>query len=347
MKRVLLGMSGGLDSTYAVTRLREMGYFVEGAVLKMHSYTEVEEARACAESLSVPFRVIDAEEVFRQTVITNFVDCYRRGKTPNPCVLCNEAVKLRLLYEEAMKSSFDYIATGHYARVCRENGRYAVVMGVDARKDQSYMLYRLPQHILAKLILPLGDLLKTDVKETAKEQGIAAADRPESQEICFVQGEDYAQYIDRMAGAMPKGNFIDETGKVLGEHKGIHHYTVGQRKGLGVSADARLFVQCFDLATNQIVLARSPRLSKEFYVASPIFSGLEEQEAANGIDLSVKIRYLAKPISVRLSRTENGKWLAVLGGEASTLTPGQSAVFYSGDRVMLGGEIEVFEDVKR
>ncbi len=344
MKKVLLGMSGGLDSTYAVTRLREMGYFVEGAVLKMHSYTEIEEARACAASLSVPFRVIDAENTFAQTVISNFVHSYRGGKTPNPCVLCNEAVKLRLLYEEALNSSFDYIATGHYARVSLENGRYAVSMGADTRKDQSYMLYRLPQEILERLILPLGDLLKAEVKQTSKEQGIAAAERPESQEICFVKGESYAQYIERVAGTMPEGEFVDEHGEVLGRHKGIHHYTVGQRKGLGVSADSRLFVQCFELNSNRIVLAKTPKTGKRFYISSPVFSGMTEENAASGASLLVKIRYLAKPQRAHIIKEDSGKWLVTLSAEASSLTPGQSAVFYEEGRIMLGGEIELFED---
>lgn len=342
MKKVLLGMSGGLDSTFAVQKLREMGYSVEGAVLKMHAYTEIEEAKASADALGVPLRVINAEVLFSRTVIRDFCEAYRCGKTPNPCVLCNEAVKLRLLYEEALSSSFDYIATGHYARIARIGERYAVMAGIDAGKDQSYMLYRLPQDILSRLLLPLGELCKTDVKREARAEGIAAAERPESQEICFVREEGYAEYIDRVCGALPCGDFVDEKGNVLGRHKGIHHYTVGQRKGLGVSAASRLFVQSICPETNRIVLSATPKRCNMFRITSPVFSGISEDKLGEGECFEVMVRYLAKKQKARLFHTDDGALLVKIeGGEVST-TPGQSAVFYRDDAVMLGGVIELF-----
>lgn len=342
MKKVLLGMSGGLDSTFAVQKLREMGYFVEGAVLRMHAYTEIEEAKASADALDVPLRVIDAEALFSRTVIRDFCEAYRCGKTPNPCVLCNEAVKLRMLYEEALHSSFDYIATGHYARVVRIEERYAVSAGLDAGKDQSYMLYRLPQEILSRLILPLGNLLKTEVKREAREEGIAAADRPESQEICFVRGEGYAEYIDRICGTLPCGDFVDEEGNVLGKHKGIHHYTVGQRKGLGISAASRLFVQSICPASGRIVLSSSPKKSDAFRISSLVFSGMSEDKLVDGACFDVMIRYLAKKQRARVFRMDDGTLLAKMESGAVSPTPGQSAVFYRDGSVMLGGIIEQY-----
>ena len=341
MKSVLLGMSGGVDSTYAVARLREMGYYVEGAVIKMHDYTEVEEAKASAESLGVALRVIDARELFSKTVIADFIESYQKGRTPNPCVLCNEAVKMRLLYEEALKSSIDYIASGHYAGVSCVDGRYCVTIGADARKDQSYMLYRLPQEVLSRLILPLGDLLKTDVKKVAKEAGMASSDRPESQEICFVKNEDYVAYIERNAGTMPHGDFVDGEGHVLGTHKGIHCYTVGQRKGLGVSSDARLFVESIDPSTNRILLSKTPRVCKQFVLSSVVYSGLSDNKLVDGEILEVKVRYLAKHQRAEIKRWADGKLLVNVPENELAITPGQSAVFYREGRVALGGIIEL------
>ena len=340
MKKVLLGMSGGLDSTYAVMRLREMGYYVEGAVLKMHTYTEIEEAEKSAAYLDVPLRVIDAQDAFFNTVVSDFCEAYRNGRTPNPCVICNERVKLQRLYEEAVRSSFDYIATGHYARVAEKNGRYAVWMGEDKSKDQSYMLYRLSQEVLSRLILPLGDLLKADIRAFAQKEGLAAANRPESQEICFVREESYPEYIERTCGGLPQGDFVDEKGMVLGRHKGIHHYTVGQRKGLGISAASRLFVQSIHPKDNRIVLSNTPRRTDAFYISSLVFSGALEDAFVEEELFEVKIRYLAKKQKARLSREEDGRWLVRLERGAISVTPGQSAVFYRDECVMLGGIIE-------
>lgn len=341
MKKVLLGMSGGIDSTYAALTLKEQGYYVEGALLRMHGYTEVDEAKASAEALGIPLRILDAEELFERVVIRDFCKAYQSGKTPNPCIVCNENVKLRLLFDEAMREGFDHIATGHYAKVVKEDGRYAVAMGEDASKDQSYMLYRLPQEILAKLLLPLSDILKKDVKAEAKDRRLPSEDRPESQEICFVRGEDYADYIERACKeqSLP-GHFVDEEGRVLGEHKGIIHYTVGQRKGLGISAASRLFVREIRPKEREIVLSSAPLKVKSFEISNLVFSGIDEAQMESVGTLMVRVRYQSRLCEASLSPLKDDRWLVILKEEIPSVTPGQSAVFYCDGRVMLGGIIE-------
>ena len=340
MSKVLLGMSGGLDSTYAARLLMEAGHTVEGAVLRMHAFTETEEAEASAASLGIPIRVIDAEAVFSDTVIRDFCEAYRNGRTPNPCVICNESVKFRLLYEEAEKRGFDHIATGHYAKICQKNGRYTVLRGDDSGKDQSYMLYRLPQHILAKLLLPLGSLHKKNIRENASKEKMHAADREESQEICFVRNESYAEYIERLHGKAEEGSFVDPEGRVLGRHKGIVHYTVGQRKGLGISAASRLFIQEIKPKENEIVLADAPRRASRFLVGSLVFSGVSVDEITNAERYLLSVRYQAKGCFAVVKEILDGRLVVEIDGAPTAVTPGQSAVFYKDDAVAFGGLIE-------
>ena len=337
--RVLLGISGGVDSTYAAHALREAGYEVEGAVLKMHEYTELAEAADSARSLGIPLRVIDATERFSRTVIEDFCRAYQNALTPNPCIVCNENVKFRLLYEEARGEGFDFIATGHYARIGEQNGRYALETARDVSKDQTYMLYRLPQEILKMLLLPLGEYMKKDVSAKAASMSLAAAERAESQEICFVKGESYADYIERRCGAFSKGSFVDEEGRVLGTHNGIPRYTLGQRKGLGISASSRLFVKDMCVESGNIILSDRMPLTAEFLMDGAVFSGMSEEEVLAADDLLAKVRYQAFPVPARIIRAENG-FRVRLAEEARFVTPGQSAVFYQKGRVVCGGIIQ-------
>lgn len=338
MKRVLIGMSGGVDSTYAALCLREQGYDVFGAVLRMHAATEIAEAEESAAALGIPLAVLDCTERFSGCVISDFMREYREGRTPNPCIVCNEKVKFRALYEEARRQGIPYIATGHYANVVCENGRYAIACASDSKKDQSYMLYRLPQDILSSLLLPLGDTQKSDIVEEAKRLRLHAADREESQEICFVKDESYAEYIERMCGKAKEGDFVDEHGRVLGRHKGIVHYTVGQRKGLGVSSTGRLFVKEIDVESNRIVLSDTRVLTREFSLSSCVFSGYGEEALGKGADeLFVKLRYTVPPVSARVLNEGGGVFRVLLQEEAPFVTPGQSAVFYKGNKVVFGG----------
>jgi tRNA-specific 2-thiouridylase len=337
--RVLIGMSGGFDSAYTAHLLRASGHVVEGAVLKMHAFTELEEARACAEALGIPLHEIDGTALFEEAVVTPFCEAYLAARTPNPCILCNERVKFKLLYDYANENGFDRIATGHYARVAQKNGRYAIEMAKDVTKDQSYMLYRLSEDILAKLILPMGDIIKKEAKREGVALSLAAAERAESQEICFVGEESYADFIERRYGVSPEGDFVSESGEVLGTHHGIIRYTVGQRKGLGVSAESRLFIARIDPVTNRIRLAKTPPDVRAFTLTSPVFSGLSREEALTERSLTVRVRYTATPVPATLDEVNGTLFCTLHGASRTAITAGQSAVFYLDGRVALGGII--------
>ena len=337
--RILLGMSGGVDSAYSALKLKSAGHEVEGAVLLMHEYTETEEAKKCAESIGIPLRVIDCREAFSKIVVENFISEYLNGRTPNPCVLCNREVKFRYLYEYAKNNGFDKIATGHYAKIVKIGERYAVSRAKDRKKDQSYMLYRLPQEILADTVFPLNEEEKHNVKEDSRKSGISAADRKESQEICFIPSGEYAEYIEERRGKTPVGNYIDIKGKILGEHKGIIRYTVGQRKGLGISLGERVFVNAINPIDNTVVLSAAPSESDSIDISDIVFSGMDEMERGERRGLSVKIRYLAPLAECEFLYLGEGRGRVIFRNPQISVTPGQSAVLYDGDVVMAGGII--------
>lgn len=337
--KVLLGLSGGFDSAYSARLLMQEGYEVEGAVLDMHQYTETEEAKEAARDLGIPLHVISCRDIFEKEVICNFCDEYLAARTPNPCIVCNEKVKFRMLYDYALTNGFDRIATGHYARTAVNGNHTVLLTAADRAKDQSYMLYRLPQEILRVLLLPMGNIIKKEAKETEIAVGITAREREESQEICFVKEEGYADFIERRVGSLPKGEFVAESGEVLGTHKGIIHYTVGQRKGLGVSAASRLFVREIDTETGRILLSDTPPRTCRFVIESPVFSGMTESEALASTTLNVRVRYTATLVPARVQR-ENGELFCELEeAPRVAVAYGQSAVFYDGDRVAFGGFI--------
>ena len=341
--KILVGMSGGLDSTYAALKLINEGHEVFGAVVVMHDYTELDGAREAAKALGISLYEIDATDKF-DIVKKNFVSEYSCGRTPNPCIVCNPLVKFRALADFARENGFDRIATGHYAKtvVKTENGatRYTLSRAVDSRKDQTYMLHRLPQDILSILMLPLGDEVKTDVREKARVAGLKAAEQKESQEICFIPDGDYASYIIDIKGDFPEGNFVLEDGKVIGRHKGLIRYTVGQRKGLGVSYGERIFVSKIDPIKNEIVLSTEGSFSDRVMVSDIVFSGISQPEIGEKIRLEVKLRYLAKPVGATAVFLEDGRAELVLDTPEKAITPGQSAVMYDGDVLLAGGFIE-------
>ena len=344
--KILLGMSGGLDSTYAAHKLLRCGHTVEGAVLKMHRYTEISDARLAAENMGIPLHVIDAEAEFESCVVENFISEYLKGRTPNPCIVCNSDVKFRLLLDFAVKNGFDAIATGHYAEIVKCGDRYAVKRGRDFSKDQSYMLWRIPQDILAKLIFPLADEKKKLIREDARAEGIVAADRDESQEICFIPSGDYAEFIENRTQPSPHGNFIDKEGKILGEHKGIIRYTVGQRKGLGIALGERVFVTDINAEDNTVTLSPNDSFSDVVFVSGAVFSGIKEPAKNEKIELSVKVRYLAKPIPCTVQYLGDGRAKANLTLPQRAVTAGQSAVFYLGEVVAFGAFIDSSERQK-
>lgn len=336
--RVLLGMSGGLDSTYAARLLLRAGHTVEGAVLIMHDYTEADAARESAAALGIPLHEIDCRERFDREVVLPFCGDYRAAKTPNPCILCNERVKFAVLYEKMQEWGFDRIATGHYARIKECEGRLSVLSAEDGTKDQSYVLYRLPQEVLSHLLLPLGEKTKSAVRSAAAREGLRAADRSESMEICFLPEGDHAAYITERFGPLPQGNFVDTEGRVLSPHRGILHYTVGQRKGLGVALGERMFVTHIDPASGNITLARDgERAVSSFSVERTVFSGISERDAGEESFL-VKLRYLAPLLPCRVRFSPEGAEV-MLDTPVRTVTPGQSAVFYREDAVAFGGFI--------
>ena len=363
--KILVGMSGGLDSTYCALELIRLGVRVEGAILKMHSYSEEADARASAEALGIPLHVIDCTDAFENTVVDNFISEYKRGRTPNPCIICNSEVKFKYLVDYAMQQGFDGVATGHYARIYAvspggerrlrgladiqsglplESGyRLAVGFGEDIRKDQTYMLWRLPEAILSRLVFPLGDKCKADIREEARAAKLIAADRAESQEICFIPDGDYAAFIEERGEPAGEGNFIDEEGKILGRHKGIIRYTVGQRRGLGISASGRLFVKKIDIASNDITLSLTDAEYSRVRISGIRYQGIAEPQAGEEIRLDVKLRYAARPVSCRLTYLGGDSAELLLDTPVRAVTPGQSAVLYTDGVIALGGFIDYAE----
>ncbi len=340
--KILVGMSGGIDSTYAAIKLKNEGHTVEGAVLVMHEYTELDEAIASAEEIGIPIHTVDAREAFSSAVIPDFINEYTNGRTPNPCIICNSEVKFALLLRYALENGFDAIATGHYAKIVMldVNGQahHAVARAKDEKKDQSYMLYRLGENILSRLILPLGDMTKDEVHSEARALGLSSVNRGESQEICFIPDNDYASYIEARVGESAPGEFVDENGNILGVHKGIIHYTVGQRKGLGISAAARIFVTDIDPKTGRITLSYETGKGNTVFV-SRIKPCDREMYIKQGCEYLVRLRYHAPLVPcIITSVTEEGIELT-LPENARASSPGQSAVIYEGDAVLFGGII--------
>lgn len=341
--RILLGMSGGIDSTCAAKILIEEGHTVEGAVLVMHAFTECEAAKNSAAALGIPLHEVDGTERFRRVVQKYFAEEYLRGRTPNPCVVCNREVKFSLLYEYAVQNGFDAIATGHYAAITQKNGRYAVALAKDAAKDQSYVLWSLPQHILSRLVFPLSGKEKSVLRANAREEQLTVADRAESQEICFIPDGDYAKFICEYTGTVPEeGDFVDESGAVLGRHKGIIHYTVGQRKGLGIALGKRMFVTAVSAEKNTVTLSENPNATvSDFFLEGMVFSGISEPQKGAELTARARVRYLSPLRPATVIYLGEGRARVHLHEPARAVTPGQSAVFYADDTVQYGGIISL------
>lgn len=353
---VLLGMSGGVDSSVAAALLVREGYDVRGATLQVWEHEDQTVAaskrwqeRGCckigiakfvAQKLQIPYEVIDTRQTFRSSVIDDFLDGYLHGTTPNPCVRCNERVKLRGLIELAEERGIDYVATGHYVRVARQNSGRILQKAVDSKKDQSYFLYRLNPSWLSRLLFPVGGMHKSDVWREAEALGLPADELKESQEICFVSHGDYRTFIEKEApSAKNPGLFVDTDGKRLGEHDGIAFYTPGQRRGLGVAVGERLYVQKVVPDTNTVVLG--PQDSLVFESCDVTDLNLFDPSLHSGPrEVQVKVRY-ATPATTATLLPLNSKSLRILFHQVQrALSPGQSAVFYDGDRVLGGGIIQ-------
>lgn len=355
-EKVVVGMSGGVDSSVAAYLLKEQGYDVIGVTMQIWQEQDVfeqaeeggccglsavEDARRVAEVLKIPYYVMNFRSDFQKAVIDYFVSEYERGYTPNPCNACNRYVKWESLLHRAVEIGADYIATGHYARVEKlPNGRYSIRNSVTAAKDQTYALYNLTQDQLRRTLMPVGEFSKDRIREIAREAGLPVASKGDSQDICFVPDHDYAAFIERETGksSIP-GNFVDEEGNILGMHKGIVHYTIGQRKGLGISAETPLFVKELNVESNEVVLCKSESLFADTcYVSNVNYmarASIDGKTEAIG-----KVRYSHKGSPCVIETLPNG-WLKCTFAEPQrAMTPGQAAVFYEGDHILCGGTIE-------
>ncbi|MBE6032314.1 MAG: tRNA 2-thiouridine(34) synthase MnmA [Clostridiales bacterium] len=349
--KVLLGLSGGVDSTAAVFLLKEKGLEVTGFYFDVLGDQDEEEARArkAAEDTGIPFLSVKAADLFEKEVLTPFCETYRNGQTPNPCILCNPAVKFSLMIQAANETGAYWIATGHYARIKEDPaaGIYYVHKGLSEKRDQSYMLYRLPQAVLSRLLLPLGDTAeKDDLRDMLRKEGLFNADDRDSQDICFIKDGDLERFLnERDAGGFP-GNFVDKSGKILGQHKGLSHYTIGQRKGLGnLGLGKPAFVLALDPEKNEVVLGDDPDLFSQTVRADRVFfSGFESNtdgmpEQYEGMQVTAKIRYAAAPAPARLHQESPGIIRLDFETPQRAATPGQSVVIYQGDQVLGGGFI--------
>ena len=348
-KRILVGMSGGLDSTYAALYLKQCGAMVAGAVLSMGEETDLSGAETAAKQLDIPLHIIDAREAFEMHVKSYFASSYAKGETPNPCVECNRHVKVALLCDFAEEHGFDLVCTGHYAHIAYDDGsgRYYVMRAEDEKKDQSYVLWQLTQKQLAMLITPLSYMEKAEIRRAAEAAGLSAAAAKESQDICFLPNGDYAAFVKARMGDFPEGDFVDENGCVVGRHKGIIHYTVGQRKGLGIALGRPVFVTRIDAETNTVHLAfAGGEFGRECLVSDANFQKLSEREMLDGMRVRVKVRYAAPPADATVYETQLPSGKRGLRVEFDmpqrAVTPGQSAVFYDADEgktLLLGARI--------
>ncbi len=338
--KILIGLSGGLDSTYAAYLLKQEGHDVIGASVIMHKHTDTKAAKEAAEIIGIPYVEINKSADFDSIVVKNFIDEYCNGRTPNPCVICNRYVKFDALCEYANENGFDCVSTGHYSSIEKENDRYFIRKADDAEKDQSYVLWRLSQSQLSMLYLPLSGMKKQEIKEKARCLGFSAADAPESQENCFIPDNDYVSFIKNNSDKIfPEGNFIDKNGVKLGKHKGLINYTVGQRKGLGVSFGEPRFVASLNPFENSITLVRS---GEEYFSSMTVnelnFMKLSPDHKLKTISATVKVRYSARPINCEITFEEESVAVAFEMPQRA-VTPGQSAVFYHNNDVLFGGII--------
>ena len=348
---ICVAMSGGVDSAGAALLLRQQGYEVSGVTMHLHSCKErpglcgsekdIEMARAVASTIGIPHTVLDFSDQFQQTVMDRFVFEYVHGRTPNPCIDCNREIKFGALLDWTLEHGADALATGHYARVSYDttSGRWLLLRGRDRKKDQSYFLYQLTQHQLAHLLLPVGDYEKPALRALAAEAGLVNADKADSQDICFVPDGDYMTFLQEYGGVIPvPGDFIDESGRVLGRHKGIERYTPGQRKGLGVSSDAPLYVLRKDLASSTIILGPNSALFTHKLVAERV-NWISIPEPTCPISVTAKTRYSQREDSAVVYPLSNGQVRVEFDEPQRAVTAGQAVVFYDGEKVVGGGTI--------
>lgn len=354
-KKVVVGMSGGVDSSVAAWLLKEQGYDVIGVTMQIWQDEEetvqeenggccglsaVDDARRVAAKLEIPYYVMNFKEQFRHSVIDYFVDEYTNGRTPNPCIACNRYVKWESLLKRSLDIGADCIATGHYARVEQlANGRWSLRTSATARKDQTYALYNLTQEQLARTLMPVGAYTKEEIRQMALDLQLPVASKPDSQDICFVPDGDYASFIEKTAcRRFPEGNFVLSDGTVVGRHKGIIHYTVGQRKGLGLSLGHPVFVLEIRPDTNEVVVGTGEE-SMSRYVLADHLNFMSVPDLTEPVRLFAKIRYNHRGAWCQVEKTGDDQILCTFDEPVRAITPGQAVVLYDGEYVFGGGTI--------
>ena len=349
MKKVMIGMSGGVDSTVAAYLLKQDGYEVAGMNCRffcedealLNSGDDTKDAEAVCKKLDIPFFVSDLRKEFADCVIEDFLTSYEKGATPNPCVCCNKHMKFDLMLKKAEENGYDNIATGHYAIIEKDqNGRFLLKKGADIGKDQSYVLYVLNQHQLSHSLFPLGGLCKSEIREIAENMNFINANRKDSQDICFVPDGDYAAFIERRTGkTYPDGNFVTRDGKILGTHKGIIRYTVGQRKGLGLALPAPMYVCEKDVQNNRVILSDNETLFTKTLTAKSI-NLIPFNKINSSIRVKAKVRYKHQEQWATVHQTDDDTLFVEFDEPVRAIAKGQSLVMYDGDYVVGGGIIE-------
>lgn len=342
MKRAMIAMSGGVDSSVAAYLTMKAGYDCMGMTMRLFGKEEsgdLEDARRVADTLGMPFRVFDFTDAFRQCVIDRFVFAYERGETPNPCIDCNKYLKFGRIFQVMDELGYDYVVTGHYARIEKVNGRFFLKKGLDEAKDQSYVLYALTQAQLSRTLFPLGVMSKDAAREIAVEQGFVNARKRDSQDICFVPDGDYAAFLERYTGKhYPAGSFQDTEGTVLGTHKGIVRYTIGQRKGLGLALPCPMYVKEKDLEKNAVILCRNEELFSRALDARDFnWSALDCPAGSLRCEAKIRYKHLQQPATVTATGPDTVH--VEFDAPQRAICKGQAVVLYDGDTVLGGGTI--------